>query len=203
MKLFNQDINNYQALVFDFDGTLVDSMPHHNKAWKEAFLESGFEMPQELLDETTGMASKRIVSIVNDRFKKNFDPSLISKIKRKKYLQNLEHVQLVRPVFEIVKNFYKKCPLGIITGSSHAVVDQLLLKLGIEKYFDSIICADDTEKGKDSTEPYELFASQQNVLLENCLFFDDGDVGLKGAKLSGMSVVHIDINHPDIFLSLK
>ncbi len=81
------------------------------------------------------------------------------------------------------------------------MVDLLLPKLKLDHYFDSIICADDTKLGKDSKEPYQLMGSHLDVNPANCLFFDDGDVGLKGAQLAGMSIVHVDINQPNIFIN--
>ena len=202
MKILNKNLDNYQALIFDLDGTLLNSMPLHNKAWMDTFAENGVIVTEDFLMETAGMASLRIISILNERFNKNLDPKEVSAEKRKKYLKTLDQVEIVAPVFEIIKTYHKKLPLGVITGGSHAVVDLLLPKLKLDHYFDSIICADDTKLGKDSTEPYELMGDHLSVKPTECLFFDDGDVGLKGAKLAGMSVVHVDINHSDVFLNL-
>ena len=57
---------------------------------------------------------------------------------------------------------------------------------GLDKYFDTIICSDDTVEGKDAIEPYELAASNLGVDRTKCLFFDDGDIGLKGAAKAGI-----------------
>lgn len=200
MKILNHDLDSYEALIFDLDGTLINSMPWHNQAWKETFAENGVHIDDQFLDETMGMASVRIVDIVNKRDGLELDPKTISKSKRARYLKNVEKVDVVKEVVEIVKRYHGVKPLGIITGSSHEVVDQLLPKLKIHHYFDSIICSDDTVAGKDSTEPYLLASKQLGISLEQSIFFDDGDVGLKGAKLSGMKVVHVDVNDPKVFI---
>ena len=201
MKKINKNLNDYQALIFDLDGTLLNSMPLHNKAWMDTLAENGVIVEKDFLMETAGMASLRIISIINERFQKNLDPKMISAQKRQKYLKTLDQVEVFEPVLAIIKNYYKKIPLGVITGGSHAVVDLLLPKLKLDHYFDSIICADDTKLGKDSKEPYQLMGSQLSLDPTKCLFFDDGEVGLKGAKLAGMSVVHVDINDPDVFIN--
>lgn len=199
MKILNKDLNDYQALIFDLDGTLLNSMPLHNKAWTDTFAENGVAITEAFLMETAGMASLRIVTIVNERFNKNLDPKEISQQKRQKYLNTIEQVEVFKPLLSIVKDYYQKVPLGVITGGSHAVVDMLLPKLKLDKYFDVIICAGDTKLGKDSKEPYQLIASKINIDISKCLFFDDGDVGLVGARLAGMDVLHVDINNPAVF----
>jgi beta-phosphoglucomutase-like phosphatase (HAD superfamily) len=201
MKILDKDLNQYQALLFDLDGTLIDSMPHHNQAWIDTMASYNVKIGQEFLMETAGMSSLRIVSIINERFNKSLDPKATSRKKRNQYLSNLDKIEIFEPIFSIVRNYNNKLPLGIITGGSHEVVDQLLPILKIDHYFDFIICADDTSLGKDSKEPYQLMGNKLKIDPTKCLFFDDGDVGLKGAKLTGMDVVHVDINHPDIFLS--
>lgn len=203
MNILDANLDSYHALIFDLDGTLLNSMPLHNKAWKDTFAENGVDITEQFLMDTAGMASVRIVGIINEQFSKNLDPKEISLQKRQKYLQTIEQVEVVQPVLDIIKAYYGKVPLGVITGGSHAVVDMLLPKLGLDHYFDKIICADDTKQGKDSTEPYLMMASAINVDVTKCLFFDDGDVGLKGAKLAGMDVIHVDITTPQVFISRK
>ena len=176
-------------------------MPLHNKAWTEAFKEFGVEITPSFLQETMGMKSKRIVEIINDHYNKDLDPSIVSRTKRNKYLETLHEVQVVPALLKILEHYKGKKPMGIVTSSSHEVVDQLLPKIKIDHFFESIICADDTELGKDTVEPYKLAASQLGTTPSECIFFDDGDVGLKGAKLSQMDAIHVDINHKDIFLS--
>ncbi len=203
MDILGKKIDDYKCLLFDLDGTLINSMVWHNIAWTEAFKEAGLEIPQSLLDETMGMASVRIVEIANKRYNTNLDAKKVAANKRAKYLDNLSKVETVPKLMEIVKKYHGIKPLGIITGGSHAVVDKLLPLLKIDYYFDSIVCADDTTLGKDSTQPYEMATEQLKVDMKDCIFFDDGDVGLKGARLSGMDVVHVDINSPDVFISIN
>ncbi len=199
MKINQYNLDEYSALLFDLDGTLINSMPLHNKAWKDAFAANGVTITEEFLQETAGMKSVRIVEIVNERFNIELDPKAVARQKRNQYLSTLHKVEVVAPLLEILKKYKDKKPMGIITASSHEVVDQLLPKLGIEHYFQSIICADDTQLGKDTTEPYSLASEQLGTQMKECIFFDDGDVGLKGARLSGMDVVHVDITTPEVF----
>lgn len=200
MNILNVELDHYDALIFDLDGTLLNSMPLHNKAWIDTFKENGVTIDEQFLMDTAGMASTRIVAIINERDNLKLDPESVSLHKRQKYLKTLEQVEVVPEVLNIIKEYHHKVPLGVITGGSHAVVDMLLPKLGLDHYFQKIICSDDTTLGKDSIEPYHLMTKSLDVKAEKCLFFDDGDVGLKGAKLAGMHAIHVDINHPNIFL---
>lgn len=203
MKFLDFDLDQYEALLFDLDGTLINSMPLHNKAWLDTLKDHGAEIDIQFLHDTAGMSSVRIVSILNERLGMSLDPKIVSRDKRNRYLESLDQVKTAPQLMEIVEKFHGKCAMGIITGSSHEVVDQLLPKLGIDHYFQSIVCSDDTVLGKDSIEPYELAAKQLNVKTENCLFFDDGDVGLKGAKLAGLEVVHVNLNKSSVFSEVE
>ncbi|MBD65985.1 MAG: hypothetical protein CME62_12310 [Halobacteriovoraceae bacterium] len=200
MDILNQNLDNYHALLFDFDGTLVDSMPIHNQAWIQIMADMGVHITERFLFETMGLSSQRIVGIINEQKNLNLDPEEIARAKRDHYFKRLDQVKIVPQVFDIIKYYYQKKPLGIITGGSHEVVDKLLALLNIELYFNAVVCADDTITGKDTSAPYMLACEQLSVSPQNSLFFDDGDVGLKGAKLTGMDVIHVDVNHPDVFI---
>ena len=202
MKILNCVLDSYDAIFFDLDGTLINSMPLHNQAWIDTFKENNVEVPLQFFFETAGMSSLRIVEIINERHGLQLNPEEVSRVKRDKYLIHLNQVEVVEKVIEIVKEYYGKRPLGIITGGSHEVVDQLLPKLGIDKYFDTVICSDDTKIGKDGKEPYLLATKNLNVTPEKSLFFDDGDVGLKGALSTGMDVIHVDVEDKKVFMGL-
>ncbi len=203
MKILNCVLDSYDAIFFDLDGTLINSMPLHNQAWIDTFKENNVEVPLQFFFETAGMSSLRIVEIINERHGLQLNPEEVSRVKRDKYLIHLNQVEVVEKVIEIVKEYYGKRPLGIITGGSHEVVDQLLPKLGIDKYFDTVICSDDTKIGKDGKEPYLLATKNLNVTPEKSLFFDDGDVGLKGALSTGMDVIHVDVEDKKVFMGFK
>lgn len=199
MKILNFELDHYQALLFDLDGTLINSMPLHNKAWLETLKDHGADVDIQFLLDTAGMSSLRIVSILNERLGTKMDPAAVSRDKRDRYLMHLDEVRTVPALMKIVEKYYQKLPMGIITGGSHEVVDMLLPKLGINHYFNCVVCSDDTKTGKDSVEPYQLAVQLLKVDVQKSLFFDDGDVGLQGAKLAGMDVIHVDVNSENIF----
>ncbi len=199
MKINQYNLDSYSALLFDLDGTLIDSMPFHNKAWTEAFKEFGVEITPEFLHETMGMESKRIVGIINERFSLELDSTAVARLKRNKYLETLHEVQVVPELLDILKHYHGKKPMGIVTGSSHEVVDQLLPKIKIDHFFETVVCSDDTAQGKDTEAPYMLASSKLGTTPNQCLFFDDGDVGLKGAKLCQMDAIHVDITKTEVF----
>jgi len=197
--MLDKNLSIYQALIFDLDGTFIDSMPLHNRAWIEVLSQNGVTINEQFIHDMAGMSSERIVNILNKRFQKNLDPEIISTQKRNKYLEVIDQVQIFEPVFSLVKKYHQIIPMGIITGGEHEVVDNQLLKLDIRKYFQVVICSEDTLSGKDTAAPYILMCNKLAVDPSKCLFFDDGDLALKGAKLSGMNVIRVNVRHRDIF----
>ncbi|MEC9282529.1 MAG: HAD-IA family hydrolase [Bdellovibrionota bacterium] len=203
MKILDLNLDNYDALVFDLDGTLVDSMPYHNKAWIDTFASFGVQITEDFLFSTAGMGSERLIALVAEKKGITLNIEEVSNKKREMYNQMMPKVDLLAPMMDVVKHYYKKKTMAIVTGGSHTTVDVLLPKLGIEHYFDSIVCADDTKLGKDSVEPYLLAEKQLSVDITKCVFFDDGDVGLEGAKKAGMTVVHVDSHKEEFFIAVK
>ncbi len=199
MDISHFNLDNYDALIFDLDGTLIDSMEQHNSAWMATLLENGVDLDLQFFEETTGLSSERIVGIINERLNMQLDPKLISQSKRAKYRASMAEVKTAPAVMDIVKAYHGKLPMGIVTGGSHPVVDILLPQLGIDHYFSALMCADDTKEGKDTAVPFDLVAQKLGVKASKCVFFDDGDAGLKGARAAGMDIIRVDLATPEVF----
>ena len=123
MKILDLNLDNYDALVFDLDGTLVDSMPYHNKAWIETFASFGVSVSEDFLFSTAGMGSERLIALVAKEKGVDLDVSEVSNKKRDMYNSMMPKVELLNPMMDVVKHYYQKKPLAIVTGGSHTPVD--------------------------------------------------------------------------------
>ena len=84
-----------KALIFDLDGTLVDSMPLHYEAWKEVCATKGHNFTEEEFYSLAGVPSDRIFEIINERHGTDFDPGKYSKIKEDTYLKKIDKLKPV------------------------------------------------------------------------------------------------------------
>lgn len=196
------DLKKIDALIFDLDGTLIDSMPVHNRSWMDTVAKRGLEITVEFLQELAGISTPKTIEIYNRRFGHSLDPQEIAREKEERYLQNIESVAPAKPVLDIVEENFQKKSMAIVTGGQKKVVNKILKTLDLNKYFPVVVCAEDTEKSKEFPDPFLLAAGQLKADPGKCLVFEDGEVGIKGAKAAGMKVVKVDLRSKAVFTGL-
>lgn len=182
---------NYDALLFDLDGTLIDSMPLHNQAWIEVLSEKGLVMTNDILNEYMGIPNMQTVEIFNKRFGWNLDPGQITTLKENSFLEKLKHVKVIEVTVQAAKENFGKVPMAIVTGSAKKPALELIKMLDIEKYFPLMITSEDTLKHKPDPEPFLLAAKKLNVDPKKCLVFEDGAMGIQAANAAGMKVIKV------------
>lgn len=182
---------NFEALLFDLDGTLIDSMPLHNEAWIEILSEHNCIVTNEILTEYMGIPNFKTVQIFNDRFGWNLDPQLITHQKEARFLKKLKHVEIIDVTVQIARENFGKIPMAIVTGSAQQPAIELIKMLKIEKYFSVIVTAEDTLKHKPDPDPFLLAARKLGVDAKKCLVFEDGAIGIQAAYAAKMKVIKV------------
>ena len=180
-----------KALIFDLDGTLVDSMPLHYEAWKEVCATKGLDFSEEEFYSLAGVPSDRIFEIINERHGTDFDPPKDSLIKEEVYLSKINKLKVVEPVFRLAVDFHGKLPMAIGTGSPGQHSWEAVRALGLDKYFSILISKNDVKEGKPNPETFLKCAEAMNIEPKYCQVFEDGDPGLKAAKTAGMIATDI------------
>ncbi len=180
-----------RGLIFDCDGTLVDSMPLHMTAWKETLSNFGAVYDERFLYALKGMKELEIVSLYNDKFRTELEPSKVVEAKQKIMKERLHNVLPVKPVVDIAKQFYKVLPLAIASGSARDIVLAELETVGILHLFDAVVTADDVLKPKPDPAVFLEAAKRINVEPKLCQVFEDGDPGLEAAIKAGMMAIDV------------
>ncbi len=183
--------NNIKGLIFDCDGTLVDSMPSHWAAWHDTFKSFGLKCPHDFL---TTMAGAPIREILNEYIKKTGAEINIEefiKEKHKRSLENLREVRAIPEVVEVAQYYHEKLPMSVASGGSKVNVDLSIKAIGLTDYFTTVITADDPFPGKPSPHIFLEAAKRMNVKPEDCLVFEDGFYGIIAAKEAGMQYIDV------------
>lgn len=175
-----------KALIFDLDGTLVDTMPVHYEAWRKILKKRGIEFSEELFNTFCGIPTFKIVPMINEIFNVNLIPEEIVAEKEEAFLNSIDSIKIIESVFEIVKKYYGKLPMSIGTGGYRRIAEVTMRKVGLDKYFNIIVTADDVEHHKPHPDTFLLCAKKMGVSPEYCEVFEDGDNGLIAAKKAGM-----------------
>jgi beta-phosphoglucomutase family hydrolase len=182
-----------RGLIFDLDGTLADTMPSHLAAWNIACNEFGLEFSSDFLKKHTGTPARSIAKIlIKEQAAENrvsLDEFLHKKSEGFKMIQH--RVKAVEPVAEIAREYYGKMPMAIGTGGHHEAVERTLEIIGMRKYFDIVITAEDVTRHKPNPETFLKCAELMNIEPAHILVFEDGDLGIEAAKNAGMTSVDV------------
>ncbi len=182
----------YRGLIFDCDGTLVDSMPLHYHAWTTTLDRHGIQFSER---QFYAWAGRPITAIIK---RLAFEQSLavdIQKIadERDHYFHSLPSDQLrpVNAVVEIARHYHGQYPLAVATGSTPESARASLTAIGILPLFAAIISSQEAGRPKPEPDVF-LFAAQKiGIPANECVAFEDGEAGMESARQAGMLVVDI------------
>ena len=181
----------FKAIIFDLDGTLVDSMPAHFKAWCTALAKQGHHgvFPEDVFYAMGGRPTRDIVEIINGEQELNLDADEVAFAKKQAYLEHLDSVELIAEVAEVATKYRGIIPLAVASGGSRVVVEKTLQKLGISDWFDEVVTCTDVKKGKPAPDIFLETASRLRIDPKDCLVYEDGRAGIIAAREAGMEVI--------------
>ena len=183
-------LKNIEAVLFDLDGTLVDSM----WIWRDIDIEYlgrfGIELPENLQSCIEGMSFSETAVYMKERFQ---IPDSVETMKEhwnqmtwQKYTQEVPLKEGAMEFLEHCRNNHIK--LGIATSNSKELVTATLQALGISDYFDSVVTGCEVNKGKPAPDVYLMAAEKCMVSPDKCLVFEDIIPGIMAGKAAGMRV---------------
>ena len=187
-------LDNKKAVIFDLDGSLVDSM----WIWKQIDIDYlgrfGYELPETLQSEIEGMSFRETAIYIKERFQ--IDASIEemmedwNKMAWDKYMHEV-------PLKDGVSDFLLECKkrgilLGIASSNSRELVENVLGSLHIRELFSCIMTGSDVRRGKPAPDIYLEVADRLQVHPKDCLVFEDIVAGIMAGKSAGMTVYAVD-----------
>ena len=190
MKLKIPD-GNFQAYLFDCDGTVADSMPLHYRAWKQALAEWGCRFEEKRFYAMGGMPVTEIIATLGNEQALEMPVDAVSHRKESLYYELLSELRAVPEVLEHVQAQHGRIPFAVVSGSTRESVTASLKMLNLFDRFDVLVCAGEYAKSKPDPEAFLLAASKLGVEPPSCLVFEDTDMGIEAAKTAGMAWVKV------------
>ncbi len=183
----------FDAVIFDCDGTLVNSMPYHFEAWCEALAlyGAGNIFKEDVFYAMGGRPTKDIVVELNDEYGLKLDPESVAFAKREAFLTKLDRIEVIDEVAAFAQSLRGKLPMAIATGGSRLVIEKTLQAVNVSDVFDEVVTADDVTVGKPAPEIFLKAAELLGVAPERCLVLEDAPAGVMAAQLAGMTVISI------------
>ncbi|MEN8772944.1 MAG: HAD family phosphatase [Akkermansiaceae bacterium] len=192
-RVINYPDAGFEGLIFDLDGTLIDSMPAHYEAMRQALEEEGGKdlFTKDRLSELGGKPAADIVALFN---KENGLSMNVEKVCQRQHAileSNLDHFKVIPEVASYAAKHRGKIPMAVASAGTSKMVKASLASVNILSWFDAIVGSDEVENGKPSPDVYLEAARRINVDPANCVVFEDSEAGMKAATSAGMKVVAV------------
>ena len=192
-----------KGVIFDMDGTIVDSLPYHHEAWRIFFEENKVDDFYEKLKKYKGGGTldlmKAVYGDINsiDELKKMSDDKEI--IFRRIYKGNIKPIEGFPEFFFNLKS--KKILVGLASNAIRKNVTLTLNELGVHDLFDSIICGDEVNFGKPNPEMFDKTVTRFKLEKDNCIIFEDSIEGVGAAVNAGINVIGVTSSSPSEILN--
>jgi HAD superfamily hydrolase (TIGR01509 family) len=180
------------AAIFDFDGTLVDTMPLHYEAYRRVLAEVGIVLePRDFFDNIGGNARETIPKFLRGR-PCPLSPAEIHAEKKRVVNRMFEEAEI--PVLETAKLLpvlAQHMPLALVSSGSRPGIEIILTRLDWNRHFQTVITGEDATRGKPAPDLFLLAAERLHVRPDSCLVFEDTDAGVEAGLAAGMRVFDV------------
>ena len=182
----------FDAAVFDFDGTLVETLDLHYRAYREVFRGRGFDLASEVFYRALGGKASETIPLMAGT---PLDEGTVREIHQAKKaavarLFAQEPIPLLATSF-LIPLLRDRVPLALVSSGSRPGIEQLLARIGWLDCFTVVITGEDVARGKPHPEPYLLAAKRLVLEPACCLVFEDSDAGIDSAQAAGMAVMDV------------
>jgi HAD superfamily hydrolase (TIGR01509 family) len=187
-----------RALIFDMDGTMIDSMPSHSKAWVEFARRHGLDIDvADLLRRTTG---RTVVECMTELFQREMDQDEAWRLAQEK---EALYRELFTPVFTEVYGFKRfmgaalarGLKVGVGTAGDRHNIGFALGRLQLERAPHAVVGGDEGLPGKPEPHIFREAARRMDVPPQHCIVFEDAPFGIEAARRAGMRAVAICTSH--------
>lgn len=186
-------LTNIKAVIFDLDGTLVDSMWVWSQIDVDYLNLKGYDMPDDLRNDIVHLSFSQTAVYFKQRFNlRDSIKQILEDWHNMAFNHYANNVKLKSGVRDFL-NYLKSCniKIALATSNSFPLLKACLENNEIYNYFDSITTTDEVHNGKNCPDVYLLAANKLGVNPENCLVFEDILPAIQGAKAANMKVIAV------------
>jgi len=186
-----------KGIIFDMDGTMINNMMIHHRAWQLKLSELGLEMSiEEVKEKIHGVNEEILERIFGNR---------LTPEERKRHAAEKEaayrdiflpELKLLHGLQEFLDYLHaQSIPMAIGTAAPSENVEFVIDNLGLEAYFKGIFHAGDVTRGKPDPQIFELAAESMGLKSEECIIFEDSVTGAEAAYRAGAKSVIVTTTH--------
>ncbi len=190
-------MSKHKAFLFDLNGTMIDDMQYHIKAWHRILNELGADISLEQMKaECYGKNDELLERMFPGRFSEAEKQNMSLEKEKKYQAQYKPHLDLLPGLDGFLRSAHgSEIKMAIGSAAIMFNIDFVLDNLNIRSYFDVLVSADDVQKSKPDPETYLTCASMLKYEPGDCIVFEDSPKGVESARRAGMKAVVITTLH--------
>ena len=188
----------FKAIIFDMDGTLLESTEADYMAWEKVFKAYGRDLTYQSYVPLLGIRSVDVIrNILGFSNETDVARVLIEKYERFVDYVNEHPVKPVVATDDFLQHLSKyDVQVGLATSSRQQKTMLLLQRLDFLKYFNAIVTGEQVQNSKPAPDIFLRAAEKLNIDPQHCLVIEDGPIGVAAAKSAGMKCIAITTTHP-------
>ncbi len=187
----------YSALIFDMDGTMVDSGQLHEKAWTATLNKFALPIDRKLMRSLTGVPTKETLEVVLKNFNLVSPVSLTEMVIYKEQFVHDHMDSFVKPtnLLKVASEYKHSHPLAIGTGAQTSEALRILGICGLLELFPIVVGADQVTRPKPAPDTFLRCSELLKINPKDCVVFEDSPLGLQAAEAAGMAGVDVLSTH--------
>jgi HAD superfamily hydrolase (TIGR01509 family) len=182
------------ALLFDCDGTLVDSLGLYRICWHQVFGRHGFELTDEWFAARVGLTARPFVRAAFP----DAEEDVVAAIQDEGMSMFMESIHLLEPmehVVDIARRYHGRLPIAVVSSGLPDAVHRSLDAAGITELFDFVLTLETVPNAKPAPDGYLLAAQRFGVAPNRCVAYEDSEAGIESALAAGIGTV-FDVRRP-------
>ncbi|MGP3926289.1 HAD family hydrolase [Streptomyces sp. 8N616] len=180
-------------MLFDWDGTLVDSQYANYRAMSGALAPEGVTLEKEWFDARTGLSSAEMIhTLVDERALRLSRPvEQIVADRDELFLKGAHEVRPHTELLKVVDAMHHRLPMAVASGGSRRIIEETLRHQPFHDRFDTLVTRDDVERGKPAPDIFLRAAEELGAAPSRCTVYEDSDEGIAAAHAAGMAVIDV------------
>ena len=185
----------FAGYIFDLDGTLVDTMPLHYRAWNRAMQHAGLreELSEDLFYSLGGVPTRRVARLLAEHYGLAIDVEKVFHQKEALFLELRTEMKLIEAVVAFARRAATdRIPVSVASGGPRDIVRHTLELMHLQDLFPVVVTPEDVVHGKPAPDMFLLAARKMGVAPGQCLVFEDAEPGIQAAEAAGMKWVRVE-----------
>lgn len=185
------DLSRYKGIVFDMDGTLIDSMGAHGKAWQQTCEQYDYPYDSEYMHNLGGVPTRETVGLMNEKYGLSHDLDEVTETKRQAFLKLDDTPTVIEDTFAVMQRYQNILKMGVGTGSDRSNAIDVLTETDLLARLETVVTASDVKYGKPHGETFITVAKNMGLAPKDCVVFEDTEIGRQAAQNAGMDCIMV------------